>query len=122
MAVKKQWIQSATVAVDPDSGALLVGLAGELPIGDLVQKKAALPNTTHVEVDLGKVCHNVVVFVPASVAEGTLQMSLLGLATADSPEVDGSIMPRIPVPQGTSQVSFYSGSNLSAKKATIWAW
>jgi hypothetical protein len=90
--------------------------------GELVEVKAALPNAGHVEVDLGKTCRNVIIFVPASVAEGDLQVSLLNIATADSPDVDGSIMPRIPVPQGTSQVSFYSASNLSAKKATVWGW
>jgi hypothetical protein len=117
MTVRKQWIQSATVGVDEETGALVVAEGGEL-----VEKKAALPNATHVEVDMGRVCRNVIIFVPASIAEGTLQVSLLGIATANSPEIDGSIMPRIPVPQGTSQVSFYSASNLSAKKATIWGW
>jgi len=117
MAFRKQWIQSATVGVDEETGALAVGEGGEL-----VEKKASLPNASHVEIDLGRVCRNVIIFVPASIDEGTLQVSLLGIATADSPGIDGSIMPRIPVPQGTKQVSFYSASNLSAKKVTIWGW
>jgi len=119
MAVRKQWIQSATAAVDPDSGALLVGLAGELPIGDLVERKTSLPNAGHVEVDLGKVCHNVMIFVQSGAA---CQVSLLGIATADSPDIDDTVMPRIPCPQGTSQVSFYAAGDMHLKKATIWGW
>jgi len=116
MAVKKQWIQSATVGVDEESGALLMDGARS---GFLVEKKTALPNAGHVEVDLGKVCHNVIIFLQSG---ASCQVSLLGIATADSPDIDDTVMPRIPVPQGTSQVSFYAAGDMHLKKATIWGW
>ena len=116
MATKKQWIQSATVGVDEETGALLVS---EQPVGFLVEKKAALPNAGHVEIDLGRVCHNVMIFLQSG---ASAQVSLLGVATANSPDIDDTVMPRIQCPQGTSQVSFYAAGDMSAKKATVWAW
>ena len=114
--MNKQWIQGATVAVDEETGALLVV---EQPDGFLVEKKVSLPNAGHVEVDLGRVCHNVMIFLQAG---ASAQVSLLGIATANSADIDDTVMPRIPCPQGTSQVSFYAAGDMHLKKATVWAW
>jgi len=118
MTVRKQWIQSATVGVDEETGALLVLPAG-ISNADRVEMKVALPNATHKEIALGKTVHTLILSVPSG---ASCTYSLKGVADANSPDLDATMLMREESPEGVSSISVYCAGNMSTYKISIRAW
>ena len=122
MTVRKQWIQAATVAVDEETGALLVLPAG-LSNADRVELKPALPDAEGaVAIPLGKTVHTLLLSVPAGVQPGEVTYSLKGAATTSSPDLDGSMFPREESPEGVSTLYLWVSKNMSAYTISIRGW
>ena len=118
MAIRKQWIQAATVGVDEESGALLVLPAG-LSNADRVEKKVALPDSDAAVIDLGNVCHTLILSVPAG---ASCTYSLKGTADANSPDLDASMLMREESPEGVDKVYVFTDSDMSGHKISIRGW
>ena len=118
MTARKQWIQAATVAVDEETGALLVLPAG-LSNADRVEMKVALPDSGALEIDLGKVCHNLILSLPAG---ASCSYSLKGTADANSPDLDGSMLMREKSPDGVDKLYVFTDSDMSGHKISIRGW
>jgi len=118
LAIRKQWIQAATVAVDEETGALLVLPAG-LSNADRVEKKVALPNDGALTIDLGQVCHALLLSLPAG---ASCTYSLKGTADANSPDLDDTMLIREESPEGVDTLYVFTGSNMSAFKISIRGW
>jgi len=118
MAIKQQWIQGPTIGVDDQTGALLILPAG-LSKADRVEKKVALPDSGALEIDLGKVCHTLVLSVPSG---ASCTYSLKGAATANSPDLDGSMLMREHSPEGVDKLYVFTESDMSSHKISIRGW
>ena len=118
MTARKQWIQAATVAVDEETGAILVLPAG-LSNADRIEKKVALPDSDALEIDLGKVCHTLILSVPAG---ASCTYSLKGTADANSPDLDGTMLIREESPEGVDKLYVFTDSDMSGHKISIRAW
>lgn len=118
MAIRKQWIQAATVAVDEETGALLVLPAG-LSNADRVEMKVALPDSDALEIDLGKVCHTLILSLPGG---AKCTYSLKGPATADSPDLDETMLMREMSPEGVDKLYVFTDADMSAFKISIRGW
>jgi len=118
MAVRKQWIQAATIAVDEETGALLVLPAG-LSNADRVEMKVALPDSDSLEINLGRICHTLILSVPAG---ASCTYSLTGPATADSPDLDGSMLMREVSAEGVDKLYVFTDADMSGHKISIRGW
>ena len=118
MGLRKQWIQAATVAVDEETGALVVLPAG-LSNADRVEMKVALPDLGALEIDLGKVCHTLILSLPAG---ASCTYSLKGTADADSPDLDETMLMREESPEGVDKVYVFTEADMSGHKISIRGW
>lgn len=118
MAIKKQWIQAATVAVDEETGALLTQPGG-LSNADRVEKKVPLPNSGAATIELGKVCHTLILSLPSG---ASCTYSFKGTADADSPDLDDTMLMREKSPEGTNKVYVFTSSDMSGHKISIRGW
>lgn len=118
MTRRKQWIQSVSVGVDEETGALLVLPAG-LSNANRVEMKPALPDSGQLTIDLGQVCHMLILSLPAGAA---CTYSLKGPADADSPDLDGSMLLREESPEGVDKLYVFTDSDQSAFKLSIRGW
>ena len=117
MGMAKQWIQSATVGVDEESGAILVRQESLSP--GRVEIKTALPNNGQKTIELGQVCRVLILSVPAG---ATCTYSLKGPANANSPDLDDTMLVREESLEGVDKLYIYTSSNMSAYKISIRGW
>ena len=118
MAIRKQWIQAATVGVDEETGALLTQPGG-LSNADRVEKKVTLPNSGADTIDLEKVCHALILSLPAG---ASCTYSLKGTADANSPDLDETMLMREESPEGTDKLYVFTSSDMSSYKISIRGW